>query len=753
MNRITLLLVVALGVMLIAPIPNPGHPASQVGPGTFAPGNFVFPNELSVGGNFIVNTDKLFVNSTSGWVGIGTTNPEHPLQVEGLSSFGTSTNTFTTRVNGTDYPEVRLQAGSSAHRASYSLLAGSTNRWTMRLNWNQAGDFRIYSNSNNDAFTMTNAGLVGINVDTATERLHVNGNILGEGNANITGNITAEGIITSEICLNGVCESSWPAGGSSMWTNSSGNATFTTGNVGIGTTTPQTTLDVDGTARIQVSDTSTAALEIGQQVFMETNPAGSPPAGATRIGQLVVINKTGAQTIARLVGIEANALHTDGTVTATVAGAAILGAQVGGTTEQVTGATVLGALDGGTAEVVTALAAPAVLFGGTTDELNAIEATVLRGAGTVTNITGIKLEIQDLAGTPSTNRRALWIMPPSGTATNDYAIFQEGAQQNYFEGSINATNGIITSEICLNGVCESSWPAGGSSMWTNSSGNATFTTGSVGIGTTTPTATLDVRGTRFLEFEDTSAATEVVGENITIITNPSSGVSSEARRLGQRIELRKDGSSEIDEIIGSEFFVGQTEGISDQTSSIDTLTYLAGGITDRIRGTRSVSWVFGGSAREQRGSISAAIAIDGNITDMAGLTVARSVQFFGNATNVTGIEILQEDDGLQQPLNRRSIWIQEPIGTATNDYAIYQEGTQTNYFEGSLGLGTTEPTARLEIDGGLRLNTTVARPTCDADQRGTFWVEQRDVGEDDFVWACLRNSTQDYNWILMARGE
>ncbi len=318
-------------------------------------------------------------------------------------------------------------------------------------------------------------------------------------------------------------------------------------------------------------------------------------------------------------------------------------------------------------------------------------------------------------------------------------------------GNVNISNTLITSEICLNGVCEISWPAGG--IWSNSSGNATFTAGRVGIGTTTPQTTLDVRGTRRVALEDTSTEIRMVGDEITLLTNPSSSIADPSRRIGQSINLTKQGSADLQRLIGSETRVFQEGGTTSSTIASEYFSSLTEGSTGLITGTAAISVISGGDADAQEGIGVATATFSGSLDEVVGLRMFGQTGGIATVTNITGIDILRQDTPLVEPTNRRAIWIREPTGTATNDYAIYQQGTQTNYFEGSLGLGTTQPTARLEIDGGLRLNTTVARPTCDADQRGTFWVQQRDAGEDDFVWACLRNSTQDHNWILMARGE
>ena len=62
--------------------PNPGHPASQIGPGTFSTGNYIFPNDLTINGNLTVGNNVLFVNSNSGKIGIGTASPGAKLEVD-----------------------------------------------------------------------------------------------------------------------------------------------------------------------------------------------------------------------------------------------------------------------------------------------------------------------------------------------------------------------------------------------------------------------------------------------------------------------------------------------------------------------------------------------------------------------------------------------------------------------------------------------------------------------------------------------
>lgn len=70
---------------------------------------------------------------------------------------------------------------------------------------------------------------------------------------------------------------------------------------------------------------------------------------------------------------------------------------------------------------------------------------------------------------------------------------------------------------------------------------------------------------------------------------------------------------------------------------------------------------------------------------------------------------------------------------------------------GKVGIGTTEPSQKLEVNGGLRLNTTDIRPVCDATTRGTFWVTHKSE-TSDFVSVCLAKGT-GYKWKMIASSD
>jgi len=72
--------------------------------------------------------------------------------------------------------------------------------------------------------------------------------------------------------------------------------------------------------------------------------------------------------------------------------------------------------------------------------------------------------------------------------------------------------------------------------------------------------------------------------------------------------------------------------------------------------------------------------------------------------------------------------------------------------DGNVGIGTTTPTAALEVNGGVRLATATAKPTCDSTKRGTIWVEQGGVGVTDTAYLCMKAAADTYSWISVTTG-
>lgn len=65
---------------------------------------------------------------------------------------------------------------------------------------------------------------------------------------------------------------------------------------------------------------------------------------------------------------------------------------------------------------------------------------------------------------------------------------------------------------------------------------------------------------------------------------------------------------------------------------------------------------------------------------------------------------------------------------------------------GNVGIGTTTPSQKLEVKGGLRVNSLGAPPTCDATIRGTVWVTQSATTAADTVAVCVKDTGSVYLW-------
>lgn len=66
---------------------------------------------------------------------------------------------------------------------------------------------------------------------------------------------------------------------------------------------------------------------------------------------------------------------------------------------------------------------------------------------------------------------------------------------------------------------------------------------------------------------------------------------------------------------------------------------------------------------------------------------------------------------------------------------------------GNVGISASAPTQRLEVNGGVRLNTTTAKPACASDARGTLWFKTNTTtGVADTLEVCAKQADENYAW-------
>jgi hypothetical protein len=293
-------------------------------------------------------TGRLFVDA-SGNVGLGVLNPTSTANGLDISSGGLSlvvgaNNTQTTRTNATTKTSriasfhytnteepVAIAVADSTATSNVIYFGGSTSLC------NAATELIFYTAANNTTATgserlrITSAGLVGIGTSSPDERLHVKATgtqrvdlakfeLAGQRSLLVQGQWGAMDIGTS----NGILQ--YTSGNLGFRTSASGNANMLldiSGRVGIGTTSPATTLDVNGTIACSstaggiafTANSSAVAFSAGLYRPATDNLAfvtgGSEKARLDGSGRLLVGTST-----ARSVGAITARLQVEGSTTA-----------------------------------------------------------------------------------------------------------------------------------------------------------------------------------------------------------------------------------------------------------------------------------------------------------------------------------------------------------------------------------------------------------------------------------------------------
>ena len=182
----------------------------------------------------------------SGNLGIGTSSPLAPLQIEAASGSAVLVDKTSSAID-IGSKSALLLSNPDPTVNNYSILGFADTpdglptakigvQFTDRTN--HYGDFVIGTRNVlgiNEVVRVTSAGNVGIGTTTPASKLSVGGDI------NFTGNLYQNGVLVG-------------TGGSSQWTTSGPDIYFTGGNVGVGTATPLAKLDVVSLPGTDVGD-------------------------------------------------------------------------------------------------------------------------------------------------------------------------------------------------------------------------------------------------------------------------------------------------------------------------------------------------------------------------------------------------------------------------------------------------------------------------------------------------------------------
>ena len=277
-QKTPLLLITLLAIILLAPYPNPGHPAEQIGPETFSAGNYTFPNQVTIQENFIVNTNTLFVDSTTGRVGVGTTSPEHTLDVNGTARFTgnvlvpTPTSASHAATQGYVDDAVsglgtgNISGGGSTGQVTYWANADNITG-TPTLYWDSGTNQLRIGQAPGTALSLDRS--INIGSESLADTVGIRFSVM-DGTQNTRAAIRLDAD-TRELAF----DHTWSSGGGIDYvfyrtsTNELVRIQGATGNMGIGTTNPTQKLDVNGSALIQ-GNLTTTELHLTPQASLPT---------------------------------------------------------------------------------------------------------------------------------------------------------------------------------------------------------------------------------------------------------------------------------------------------------------------------------------------------------------------------------------------------------------------------------------------------------------------------------------------------
>ncbi len=251
------------------------------------------------------------------------------------------------------------------------------------------------------------------------------------------------------------------------------------------------------------------------------------------------------------------------------------------------------------------------------------------------------------------------------------------------------------------------------SSWLNGAGG-------VGIGTTNPAARLDIDG---LSADSLRIVNTDQTPNAVVINNRTFGTTDST---GFALWQSNNGAANIGVNGGTRLTISSSGNIGigsiAPTSPLD-ITYTNSG-------------TFGGFG----GGTGQALRLQNLNSNVASTTLA----MFPNSGG-SDFDIMIWGSGTYSPnrviLDQRN---NAPLSIFTSDTERF-----TVLGNGYIGVGTAAPNEKLEVNGGVRLNTTAGKPTCDVNKRGDLWFTQSGSGTKDSLEVCAKDSSDSYSWRII----
>jgi hypothetical protein len=254
------------------------------------------------------NTSDLTTNTKmtltqDGKLGIGTSSPEASLDVRAYGSSNPWENGLLVKQDSSSHPAIigiRTSSTSQDPFISFMVNSDSTG-WSYGVDASDTYKLKWADNTSdlttNTRMTLTQDGKLGIGTSSPVYKLDVNGTMHVTGALYVGSPSPSAGTIGQVLTSGGGSGNmSWTtvsSGGSSPWTVSVSDISRSSGKVGIGTTTPAYTLDVDGDIRTTseggfrgngrnvtginiTSERNQTIINLGQQSSLKKSPNGDP---------------------------------------------------------------------------------------------------------------------------------------------------------------------------------------------------------------------------------------------------------------------------------------------------------------------------------------------------------------------------------------------------------------------------------------------------------------------------------------------
>ena len=128
-----------------------------------------------------------------------------------------------------------------------------------------------------------------------------------------------------------------------------------------------------------------------------------------------------------------------------------------------------------------------------------------------------------------------------------------------------------------------------------------------------------------------------------------------------------------------------------------------------------------------------------NTGGIYGLHVVSGPSFTSTTQNAYGIYTRAQTFSSGSATNAYSLFSESPTGAITNAFNIYASGTTKNYFGGNVGIGTTSPIEKLEVNGTIRSKKVKVEATGWPDYVFSKGYELRTLNElEQFIKANKR---------------